>query len=136
MNEIVKAEHLTMKYQTKRGEVEAIRNLSFSVYEGEFVSIVGPSGCGKSTLFSIIAGLIPQTSGKITIAGREVCGPARNIGYMLQNDHLFEWRTIFQNVLLSPEIRGKVTAEDREYAETLLKKYGLGEFGKNYPKEL
>ena len=136
MNEIVKIDHLTMKYQTKTGEVEAIRDLSFSVSAGEFVSIVGPSGCGKSTLFSVIAGLLPQTGGKIFVAGREVSGPARNIGYMLQNDHLFEWRTILQNVLLSPEIRGRVTEEDREYAEMLLEKYGLGDFCGNYPKEL
>lgn len=136
MNETVKIEHLAMKYQTKTGEVEAIRDLSFSVYQGEFVSIVGPSGCGKSTLFSVIAGLIPRTGGRITISGREISGPSGNIGYMLQSDHLFEWRTILQNVLLGPEIRGKVTAEDREYALSLLKKYGLGDFAQHYPKQL
>ena len=136
MNEIVKIDHLTMKYQTKTGEVEAIRDLSFSVYEGEFVSIVGPSGCGKSTLFSVIAGLIPKTSGRLIISGKEINGPSGNIGYMLQNDHLFEWRTILQNVLLCPEIRGKATERVREYALSLLKKYGLGDFVHHYPKEL
>lgn len=136
MQEIVTIEHLTMKYQTKTGEIEAIRDISCSVTEGEFVSIVGPSGCGKSTLFSMIAGLLLPTGGKITVRGKEVHAPSRNIGYMLQNDHLFEWRTIFQNVLLGPEIQGRVTENERRYACMLLKKYGLYEFRNHYPKEL
>jgi len=136
MSTIVSAENVTMKYQTKHSEIEAIGNVSFEVDEGEFVSIVGPSGCGKSTLLTLIAGLLPCTGGKITVSGSRVVGPSDNIGYMLQNDQLFEWRTILKNVLLGPEIKGRVTSEDHTYAEKLLKKYGLYDFRKNYPSEL
>lgn len=136
MKEIVTVERLAMKYQTKTREVEAIADLGFSVCEKEFVSIVGPSGCGKSTLLSLIAGLLAPSEGQITVSGRKVNGPMKNIGYMLQKDHLFEWRTILQNVLLGPEIRGKVSGEIRQDARRLLEKYGLGEFSDHYPGEL
>ena len=136
MSIIVSAENVTMKYQTKHSEVEAIRGVSFDVHEGEFVSIVGPSGCGKSTLLTLIAGLMPCTGGRITVSGRVISGPSDNIGYMLQSDHLFEWRTILKNILLGPEIKGKITASDHAYAESLLRKYGLYDFRKSYPSQL
>lgn len=136
MSIIVSAENVAMKYQTKYSEIEAIAGISFDVHAGEFVSIVGPSGCGKSTLLTLIAGLMPCTDGRITVSGRVISGPSDNIGYMLQNDQLFEWRTIFRNILLGPEIKGKITAADLAYAESLLRKYGLYDFRKSYPAQL
>lgn len=105
MEDILKIKEVTKKYQAKNGELEAIKNVTFSVQEGEFVSIIGPSGCGKSTLLSIIAGLEKKTSGNIWIQGEEINGISEKIGYMLQKDSLLEWRTIYDNVLFGLEIR-------------------------------
>ncbi|MGI5838136.1 MAG: ABC transporter ATP-binding protein [bacterium] len=118
------------------GETAALADISFVVRDGEFISIVGPSGCGKSTLLSVIAGLVRPTVGRAYIDGSEVSEPSRKIGYMLQQDYLFEWRTIFGNALLGPEIQGKATPETRRRVSTLLDKYGLGAFKDHYPRQL
>lgn len=107
MEDILKIKEVTKKYQARNGELEAIKNVSFSVRKGEFISIIGPSGCGKSTLLSIIAGLEKKTSGNIWIEGEEIIGISEKIGYMLQKDSLLEWRTIYDNVLFGLEIRRK-----------------------------
>ncbi len=134
---IVEVKNIGMTYHTFNGETEALRNIDFSVYEGEIVSIVGPSGCGKSTLLSIIAGLIKPSAGEVLVNGNKVTGPTEDIGYMFQRDHLFEWRTILQNVLLGLEIRGKVEEQSVKTAEKLLEIYGLGgDFKNNYPRQL
>ena len=136
MREVLKVEHITKKYQAENGEVEALKDINFSIQEGEFVSIIGPSGCGKSTLLSIIAGLETKTSGKLYIDGEEVSGISPKIGYMLQKDSLLEWRTIFNNVMIGLEIRHIRTKENENYAIELLKKYGLYEFKDKYPMQL
>ncbi len=138
MKEVLKIENISKTYQAKNGETEALRDVNFVVSEGEFVSIIGPSGCGKSTLLSIIAGLEKSTNGKILIEGKEQANGAfsEKIGYMLQKDSLLEWRTILNNVLLGLEIRHCKTPENQEYAEKLLKKYGLYEFKNKYPMQL
>lgn len=128
MKEVLKLKKVSKRYQAKNGEVEALSNISFSVKEGEFVSIIGPSGCGKSTLLSIIAGLEPKTEGDIQIDG--------NTGYMLQKDSLLEWRSIYDNVLFGLEIGHKKTKENEAYVLELLKKYGLYEFKDKYPTQL
>lgn len=128
MKEILKLKNVSKKYQAKNGEVEALSNISFSVNEGEFVSIIGPSGCGKSTLLSIISGLEPKTSGDIQIDG--------GLGYMLQKDSLLEWRNIYDNITFGLEIRRKKTKENEAYVIELLKKYGLYEFKDKYPNQL
>ena len=120
MKDVLKIKHISKKYQAKNGEINALDNISFSVSEGEFVSIIGPSGCGKSTLLSMIAGLEKKTSGEIYIDGK--------VGYMLQKDNLLEWRTIYKNVLLGLEIQKSATETNKKYVESLLKKYGLYEF--------
>jgi NitT/TauT family transport system ATP-binding protein len=114
----------------------AIENIEFHVEEGEFISIVGPSGCGKSTLLSLISGLIAPTAGDISINGRSINGTSEEVGYMLQKDHLFEWRNILENVLLGLEIRQSLTTEAKEYVIQLLKTYGLYEFIHKYPDQL
>ena len=128
MDKILKVKNVSKTYQAINGETEAIKDISFDVNKGEFVSIIGPSGCGKSTILSIIAGLEDKTSGDIQIDGR--------VGYMLQKDSLLEWRTIYKNAIFGLETQGLKTKENEEYVIELLKKYDLYEFKDKYPNQL
>lgn len=136
MREVLKLEDVNKTYQAKNGEIEALKNINFSVKDGEFVSIIGPSGCGKSTLLSIIAGLEEKASGKIYIDNVETENVSSKIGYMLQKDSLLEWRTIYNNVIIGLEITNRKTKENEEYVKELLKKYNLYEFKDKYPTQL
>lgn len=136
MREVLKLENISKTYQAKNGETEAVKNVNFTVNEGEFVSIIGPSGCGKSTILSIVAGLENKSDGKIYIDEIETEGVSSKIGYMLQKDSLLEWRTIYNNVLFGLEITHKKTKENEEYVRELLKKYNLYEFKDKYPTQL
>ncbi len=131
MNRIIlKIENLKKNYQLKSNEVKAIDDFSFELKNGEFVAIVGPSGSGKTTILSILAGILTKTDGKITIDDNS------KIGYMLQQDSLFEWRTILDNCLLSLEINNNLSEENKEQVLQLLNKYGLKEFINSYPRNL
>jgi NitT/TauT family transport system ATP-binding protein len=136
MGAVMRVEHISKKYQAENGEIEAIEDISFSVEEGEYISVVGPSGSGKSTLLSIIAGLYAPTSGKIYINDTQLNVMTKDIGYMLQSDNLLEWRSIWKNVLLGLEIRRMLTPESIKYAGDLLKNYGLYDFKDKYPSQL
>ncbi len=136
MSKIVNVYNISLKYQSKNGEIDAISDVSFSVEKGEYISIVGPSGCGKTSLLSIICGLISPTSGKVFIDGTEITKPGPLIGFMPQNDHLFDWRTVFGNILVGLEVQKKRTKENVAYALDLLKTYGLYEFKDKYPSQL
>lgn len=136
MGAIVELHNLGMKYHSLNGEVTALENISLTVEEGEFVSIVGPSGCGKSTLLSILAGLLRPTEGSVIIGGRPVTGTADQVGYMFQKDCLFEWRTIFENVILGLEITKALNEAAKERVLKLLETYGLLEFRDKYPNQL
>ncbi|MCH5151327.1 MAG: ABC transporter ATP-binding protein [Clostridiales bacterium] len=127
---ILKLNNVSKVFYTKTQETTAVSKLSFEVNDGEFVAIIGPSGCGKTTILSLICKLIAPTSGTISTRNDNA------VGYMLQRDQLFEWRTIEKNVYLGLEILRKNTAESRAYAQELLKKYGLWEFRKHYPQQL
>ena len=102
---------VALTYQAPDGEVEALRDISLTVEEGEFVSIIGPSGCGKSTLLSLIAGLESPTFGSVTVDSEPVTAPSPKIGFMPQRDQLFPWRSIWGNVMLGPELQGRNTPE-------------------------
>jgi NitT/TauT family transport system ATP-binding protein len=115
---------------------EVLRNCSFEIRRGEFVSIVGPSGCGKTTLFNAIAGLVRPTSGEVLIGGDLVRGPSARVGYMLQKDLLMPWRTALENVTLGLEIRGVPRGEARERGLEHLRRYGLAGFEHHYPRAL
>ncbi len=136
MEEVLRLENVSKTYQAKNGEIEALKNINFSIRKGEFVSIIGPSGCGKSTLLSIIAGLEEKSSGKIYIDRTETEGISSKIGYMLQKDSLLEWRTIYNNVIFGLEITHRKTKQNEEYVKDLLKKYNLYEFKDKYPTQL
>ena len=129
MKEVLRFEKVSMHYHSKQGETIALKNVNFSVNEGEFVAIIGPSGCGKTTLLSLAAGLLIPTKGTIYNSGI-------SFGYMLQKDELFPWRTIEKNIFLPLEIHKTNTQENRERAIALAEKYGLKQFLKNYPCSL
>ena len=131
---IIKIEDVEYKYQTPKGEVQTLKNLTFSVKEGEFFSIVGPSGCGKTTILSLLAKIYTPTKGIITYPS--AVDDKLNIGYMFQRDLLFPWRNIIENVTLGLEIKKNLNEETMNFAKNLLVKYGLGGFEKNYPSEL
>ena len=109
MRELLTMQNVTARYQSPDGELTAAENISLTVSQGEFVSIVGPSGCGKSTLLTIMAGLKRPSEGKVLLDGEPITGPGGKIGYMLQKDNLLEWRTIYKNILLGLEIRNRLT---------------------------
>ena len=136
MKKLLELKNVSLTYQTLTDEITAVNGLTFDVCEGEFVSIIGPSGCGKTTILSLIAGLIKPSSGKITLDGETITNNNDNLAYMLQKDYLFPWRTIEKNVFLPLEIKRKNTQENKNYALSLLKKYGLNDFVKNFPDEL
>ena len=129
MKDVLRFENVSMHYHSQQGETIALKDINFSVSEGEFVTIIGPSGCGKTTLLSLAAGLLKPTKGKIYNAGV-------SFGYMLQKDELFPWRTIEKNIFLPLEIHKTNTPENRERAVNLAEKYGLKQFLKNYPNSL
>ena len=112
-------DHLSYAYHGMHGETCALTDISFSVKKGEFIAIVGPSGCGKSTLLSLIAGLLKPESGKILFP-MLAADESPKIGYMLQHDHLFEWRTIYKNVILGLEINRLCTPEKLAKVEAYL----------------
>ena len=123
-------------YHTISCETVALKDISFKLGRNEFISFVGPSGCGKTTLLNLIAGLIPVSSGTIKLTGKELSGSSLNIGYMLQKDHLLEWRSIYKNLTLGLEIQGKKDAEHLAIIDDLLKTYGLDEFRNAFPRQL
>ena len=136
MEKILEVKNISKKYQSKEGEILALKNITFKVEKGEFVSIIGPSGCGKSTLLSIIAGLEDKTSGEIYIEGEKVEGISPKVGYMLQRDCLLEWRNILSNTMFGLDIKRNKNKETKAYVEELLKKYDLYDFKDKYPSEL
>ncbi len=136
MKEMLSIDRLNYSYHSLNGETEAIRDLSFKVYEGEFVAFVGPSGCGKSTLLSLIAGLITPGSGSILINGQDAKEAGKNIGYMLQKDHLLDWRTTLKNLTLGLEIQDKLSKSSYIMINEMLSTYGLINFQDAKPSEL
>ncbi|MCI6716660.1 MAG: ABC transporter ATP-binding protein [Bacilli bacterium] len=120
--------NVSKSFYTKLGELEVINNLNLELNSGEIIAIVGPSGSGKSTILNLISGLLKPNEGKINVYG--------NLGYMFQKDQLFEWRTVWKNILIGLEIRRQITEERKKEIEEMLKKYDLADFVNNYPHEL
>lgn len=129
MDTILEIKNLSHSYHNLEGETLALSHLSFSMSKGEFVSIVGPSGCGKSTLLSLISGLLKPEQGSVELHGKLM-------GYMLQKDHLLEWRSIYKNIILGLEIRHLLTSETKQKVQDYLEQYGLADFSSAKPSEL
>lgn len=130
-NKLINIKSLKKIYYSKNDEIEAIKDVSFDLNDGEFISIVGPSGCGKSTLLNILTDMEDATDGKILFKKEKI-----KFGYMLQSDSMLDWRTILDNVLLGLEIKKEKTQENIDYVLNLFKTYGLEEFKDKYPREL
>lgn len=129
-NKVLEINNLSKNYHDKNGEIKALESISFDVYDKEFVSIVGPSGCGKSTILSILAGISKKSGGNFLVRDNI------SIGYMLQDDSLFPWKTIYENCLVGLKITNKISKESLDYVDYLLKTYGLYEFKDKYPSSL
>ena len=133
---ILEMQGVGLTYFSNNGETKALENLTFSIDENEFVSIVGPSGCGKTSILSLISGLLKPTKGKILLYGKPIENINQNVGYMFQKDELFEWRSILENIYLGLEIQHKLNNQTKDYVKNLLKKYGLWDFRNHHPSEL
>jgi NitT/TauT family transport system ATP-binding protein len=123
-------------FPAKGGPVPVLDGLSFDIHERDFVSIIGPSGCGKTTVFNVIAGLLEPDAGTMLFRGQPVAGLRGRVGYMMQKDLLFPWRTVLQNVMLGLEMKGTDPREATDTARRYLAQFGLGGFENAYPKTL
>ncbi|WP_261290762.1 ABC transporter ATP-binding protein [Paraclostridium sordellii] len=119
---------MSKTFYTKDGELEVLKNINFTLSEGEILTFLGPSGSGKSTILNILTGLLTPSEGSFFIDG--------TVGYMFQKDHLLEWRNVMDNVLIGLEIQNKKSSKYINFVEKLLKTYGLWDFRSMYPKEL
>jgi NitT/TauT family transport system ATP-binding protein len=133
---ILELKNIGYSYHSLREETLALKDISFGVREGEFVAIVGTSGCGKTTLLSIIAGLIKPESGTITVNNPDGSLHYPKVGYMLQHDHLLEWRSVYKNAILGLEINHMLEPERLAYVDQLLRDYDLEPFRDKRPSEL
>jgi NitT/TauT family transport system ATP-binding protein len=127
---------ISMLYTRRGRRFEALRNISLEVEPGEFISIVGASGCGKTTLLRIVDGLILPTRGEIRVDGRAVSTPGPDRGFVFQQDALFPWRTVLDNVIFGLEVQGTSKREARERADALIHLVGLAGFEQHFPHEL
>lgn len=128
---LLKVNNLTKIYHNLEREILALDNISFEVKDEEFISLVGPSGCGKSTILTILANILDKSKGEIKFNVKKP-----RIGYMLQEDSLFPWKTVLENACLGLEIKKELTKEKKEDVIMLLKKYGLADFVNSYPSSL
>ena len=136
-NHILETLNIRKDYITINGTTEAIKDISMKIKKGSIITLVGPSGCGKSTLLSLICGLLVPSGGSISFMGHPLQSKdILNMGYMLQKDHLLEWRSVYRNVLLGLEIRGELTKEKLSYVDELLKLYELDKFRNSRPSQL
>ncbi|MCT8137238.1 ABC transporter ATP-binding protein [Anaerobacillus sp. CMMVII] len=133
---IVSIKNVNKTFFSQEAATTALKDISLSVENGEFVSLIGPSGCGKTTLLSLIAGLIQPTDGEINIEGQQILRPSAKTGYMLQQDYLFPWLTIEQNITLGLRTMKILNEETRSYSLTLLDKMGLLDKKDDYPSQL
>lgn len=130
----LRLDHVNFSYYSNLGEVKVLNDINFSIDKGAFAALVGPSGCGKSTILSLIADLIKPVGGYITFYSEDFSAP--RIGYMLQHDHLLEWRSVYQNITLGLEIQKKKTAENLALVDSLLEKYHLSHVRNQKPSAL
>jgi NitT/TauT family transport system ATP-binding protein len=127
---------VSMVFETRRGSVTAIEEVSLDIPDAHFACIVGASGCGKSTLLNIMAGLIQPTNGTVLIDGDEIEGPGEDRGMVFQRYTLYPWLRVRENIEFGPKLKGVAKARRREISERLLEEMSLGPFAHAYPKEL
>jgi NitT/TauT family transport system ATP-binding protein len=132
----VEFDRITCTFAGGKGSYTAVKDVTLSIAEGEFVSVVGPTGCGKSTLLNVAAGLLKPTSGTVRIRGEALAGINRKAGYMFQSEALMPWRTALGNVTAGLEFRGVAAEEARKRGDDWLERVGLAGFGDRYPHQL
>jgi ABC-type nitrate/sulfonate/bicarbonate transport system ATPase subunit len=134
---LIAVEGVGRRFVTSSGAVDALRDVSLSVREGEFCTIIGPSGCGKSTLLGMLGGLVTPDTGRVLIAGRGVTAPdPRVVATVFQDPGLFPWRTVVENIEFGLELQGVNRPARRRTATDLLGPLGLRDFAAKYPREL
>lgn len=130
ITKLVSLNNIYKSYYNKKEEIKVLNDISFDIHKNDFIAIIGPSGCGKSSILNLLSSLDNNYKGTISIKENTT------IGYMLQEDALFNWLTIYENAILGLKIKKILTKENIEYVNTLLKKYDLYTFKNNYPNEL
>jgi NitT/TauT family transport system ATP-binding protein len=132
----IRLQHVGKSYRTRGGVVEACADVNLDIAEAEFVAIVGPSGCGKTTILKMVAGLIPYSTGKITVGDKLVDRPQTDVGIVFQDAIMLDWRNVLANVMLQIDIRHMDRARYEAVAMSLLKATGLAGFETRRPYEL
>src|ERR1700694_4538691 len=132
----IRLQNVGKTYQTRSGIIEACADVSLDIRQSEFVAIVGPSGCGKTTILKMVAGLVPDSSGSITVGGKKVDRPQTDVGSVFQESILLDWRDVLSNVMLQIDIRGMDRPTYEAVARYLLKQTGLEGFENKKPYEL
>lgn len=134
---LISVDRLNKVYHTQDGKViNALSEVSFTVREREFVTVVGPSGCGKSTLLKILAGILERTSGDVRLKGNAINGPSRDVGVVFQAPVLLPWRNVLENVMLPIDIQRRPRDEFTARAQDYIRMVGLQGFERKYPGEL
>jgi NitT/TauT family transport system ATP-binding protein len=128
--------NISMQYAQRGRRFTALRDVSLEVAAGEFISLVGASGCGKTTLLRIVDGLVTPSRGEVWVDGRQVSRPGPDRGFVFQQDALFPWRTVLDNVIFGLEVQGKPKRQARERADVLVRLVGLSGFEQHFPHEL
>lgn len=137
--ERIRFNNVSMQFQTATGPLTVVKDMSFSINQGEFISLVGPSGCGKTTLMNMAAGFVKPTDGSVTLDGKQITGPGPDRGVMFQEYGVFPWLTVEQNIAfgLNLKISSKVNAREKaQIVERYLQLMGLSDFRKAFPKTL
>lgn len=129
-------QNISVSFHHRDGDINALENLSFLVFDKEFVCILGPSGCGKTTILNLIAGFIQPNSGDLLLNGYKVIGPGMDRGLVFQQHNLFPWKTIRGNVEFGLRMRGYPKNKRSEISNYYLQIVGLEEFANHYPYEL
>lgn len=132
----LEVQNLGMKFNTAEGSIVAVDDMSFTVEQGSFVSVIGPSGCGKSTVFNVVGGLLGGYTGTVKVAGEEIAGPHKAIGMVFQEESTFPWRNVLDNVAFSLEVQGVDRETRYERARHFIDMVGLNGFERRYPSEL
>ncbi|HET7850889.1 MAG TPA: ABC transporter ATP-binding protein [Pseudolabrys sp.] len=135
-NAILKVDDVSVRFDTAEGPITAVDDVSFTVRQGEFLSVIGPSGCGKSTLFNVIGGLLGHHQGQVSVGGETVSGPHKSIGMVFQEESTFPWRTVRDNVAFPLELIGMSKEKRAERARHFISMVGLDGFENRFPGEL
>jgi taurine transport system ATP-binding protein len=134
---VLSIQSLSMRFDQPGGvAVQALKDVSLDLRQGELMSVLGPSGCGKTTLLNILAGFLAPTSGSVTLGGKPVTGPGAERGMVFQQGALFEWMSVRENVGFGPRMKGMPKAEMREIVDHLLDTVGLKDFKEKAVYEL